>query len=141
MSIANCARCGRMYQKLSGVKICPDCAQAEEDAFRLVRDFLEANPGCDMPTVSRETGVEEAVILRLVQGGRLATLGELVTGLRVECRQCQKPVISGKYCPECTELMGQALKESAKSLLGRSEEGPSRLRRPETMSEKRYRDS
>lgn len=141
MSIANCARCSRMYQKVSGVKFCPDCIQAEEDAFRLVRDFLEAHPGSDMPTVSQETGVEEPVILRLVQSGRLAILGDLVAGLRVECRQCTKPVISGKFCPECTEEMGQALKESARSLLDRSSEGHSKLRRPETLSEKRFRDS
>ena len=141
MSIANCARCSRMYQKISGNKICPDCLQAEEDAFRLVRDYLDQNPGADMPTVSEATGVDEPMILRLVQLGRLASLGDLVKNLRVECRQCSRPVISGKFCPECTEEMGQALKDSARSLLDSSRDASSKLRRPETLSEKRFRDS
>jgi hypothetical protein len=130
-----------MYQKIAGVKICQDCMQAEEDAFRLVRNYLEENPGADMPTVAEGTGVDEAMILRLVQQGRLATLGELVMGLKVECRQCTKPVITGRYCPECTETMGQALKDSAKTLLDRGSEGPTRLRRPETLHEKRFPSS
>jgi hypothetical protein len=138
MAIANCSRCNRMFQKTMGMRICPDCVQAEEDAFRRVRDYLELNPGKDIASVAAATEVEEAFVLKLLQSGRLATLGELAEGLGQPCRQCGKPQIQGKYCPDCVDLLGHALKTHA-DILGSEKGDPAtmRLRRPETMQEKR----
>ena len=135
MSLSNCTRCGRMFQKTAGSRVCFDCREAEELAYRLVRDFLELNPGSDIPTVAQGTGVDEGLVLKLLQDGRLVALGDLTSGMSIECRRCGGPTSTGKFCVLCTELIGQELKTSAKSLL--DQPPAARLRRPETLQEKR----
>ena len=135
MSLSNCARCSRMFQKTGGSRVCFDCREAEEQAYRLVRDFLEGHPGSDIPTVSQGTGVEESMVLRLLQDGRLVTLGELASGLRAPCQRCGGTTSSGRFCVECTEAIGQELKTSAKVLSDQPQ--AAKLRRPETLQEKR----
>lgn len=136
MAIANCVRCGRLYQKPPGVKICAECVQAEEDAYRVVRDHLEANPGVSLESLSAATDVEPALIERFVRQGRLAALEEHLEGLAVECQRCGASIISGRHCPACTEAIGQELKASVEALRDRPLGG-----RMDSSGEKRARDS
>jgi hypothetical protein len=123
-----------MFQKNGPGRVCFNCQELEEQAYRLVRDFLEANPGSTIPTVAEGTGLDEAMIIRLLNEGRLVALGDLTSGLKIECRRCGAPTSSGKFCAVCTEQIGQELKSSAASLLDKPD--PTRLRRPETIQEK-----
>lgn len=134
MSLANCSRCGQMFQRTGAGRVCFNCKEDEEQAYRLVRDFLEANPGSTIPAVAEGTGVDEAMIIRLLQEGRLVALGDLTNGLKIECRRCGVPTSSGKFCASCTEQIGQELKSSAASLLDKPD--PVRMRRPETIQQK-----
>jgi uncharacterized protein len=134
MSIANCTRCGRMFQKTTGSRVCIDCKDAEELAYRQVRDYLEQQPGSDIQTVSQGTGVDEGVILKLLQDGRLVAMGDLASGMAIQCERCGGPTTSGRLCNPCVEAQGQAFKTSVDLLSG--EAGPSRIRRPEPIQEK-----
>lgn len=135
MSLSNCSRCGRMFQRTAGGRVCFECKETEEHAYRLVRDFLEQQPGANIAAVAEGTGVDEAVVLKLLQDGRLVALGDLTSGMAIECRRCGKATAAGKYCPTCVDLMGQALKNSAESLADRPESG-GRVRGPEPIQEK-----
>lgn len=135
MSLSNCSRCGKMFQRTAGSRVCFDCKEAEEQAYRLVRDFLEREPGANLPAVAAGTGVEEAFVLKLLQDGRLVALGDLTNGMAIECERCARPTSAGRYCAACVEQMGQALKSSANALSERPDTG-SRLRRPETLQDK-----
>lgn len=118
MTIANCARCSRMYQKATtNRKICMSCIQEEESAFRLVHDHLHSNPGDDLRSVCEATGVDESVILRFLKEGRLGKLGDLAGGLAIECARCGKPVNTGRYCVACNTEMEEALKNSSAQAL------------------------
>ena len=136
MSLSNCSRCGRMFQRTSGSRVCFECKETEEQAYRLVRDFLEREPGANLPAVAAGTGVEEAFVLKLLQDGRLVALGDLTNGMAIECERCGKATSTGRYCALCVEQMGQALKSSADALTERPESSH-RLRRPETLQDKR----
>ena len=136
MSLANCSRCGQMFQKTGTSRVCFNCKEEEEAAYRAVRDFLETNPGSDIPTVAQGTGLDEALVLKLLQSGRLVTLGELASGMTIACERCGQTTSSGRYCGPCVDLLGQAFKNSQEALAERPE-ASSRIRRPETMQEKR----
>jgi predicted amidophosphoribosyltransferase len=136
MSIANCTRCGRMFQRTGTSRVCFECKEAEEQAYRLVRDYLEAHPGSDIASVAAGTGVDEAIVLKLLQDGRLVALGDLTSGMQTQCQRCGNPTNAGRYCPPCVELLGQALKNSA-DVLADKPDSATRLRRPETLQEKR----
>src|SRR5947209_944677 len=118
MAIANCARCARMYQKAPGIKLCPICIREEEAAFQTVRDYLYDHPGADIVTVSADTGVDQAVIVRFIKAGRLSTLEEVTNNLSIDCKRCGRKIGAGTYCGPCIEAMSSALKNSARELGG-----------------------
>lgn len=130
MSISNCIRCNRIYHKAPGVKICPDCLQAEDEAARRVRDHLDLYPETSREALLAETGVEPAMLTRLVRAGRFVTMGEAAMVVAEPCRQCGTPQIAGKTCAACTEQMGDALRNSAKMLLPDPKPPDHKLRRP-----------
>jgi ribosomal protein L32 len=75
-------------------------------------------------------------VLKLLQDGRLVALGDLTSGMSISCERCGKSTSAGRYCAHCVEQMGQALKSSADALSERPD-AAARLRRPETLQEKR----
>ncbi|MDB5095593.1 MAG: hypothetical protein JWM80_14 [Cyanobacteria bacterium RYN_339] len=139
MSLANCNRCGRMYHKSSAGRICADCLVEEETHFGTVRDFLEANPGCQLKEIEAATGVDSSIIMRFLREGRLAILGELADGVKGECKRCGKVIDYGKFCKDCVEAMGSELKDSARELgqQSASEDSRASTRRPETLRDRR----
>jgi hypothetical protein len=56
--------------------------------------------------------------------------------MQTQCQRCGNPTNAGRYCPPCVELLGQALKNSA-DVLADKPDSATRLRRPETLQEKR----
>ena len=141
MSIANCTRCDRVFKKLYDRKICPDCIQAEEEAYRLVVDFLDAHPGSALGAIAEGAGVDEAQILRFIREGRLTLLDKLGAGAAVTCRRCAIEIPSGQYCASCFSEVGNALRDSARGLGEAEERSSSRIRHAETLEEKRAGDS
>lgn len=147
MAIANCARCGHMYQKFHGVRLCPDCIQAEEDAFLLVREYVELNPQCTLESAAEAVNIDPAMILRFLRDGRLGTRGELAHNLKVECVKCGMPIGGGKYCTKCMDGLGQEFSDATRQAgeTGKPDNPAARLiartRRAESIEEKRRLDS
>lgn len=141
MSLANCSRCGKMFHKSSAGRVCSDCIILEEEQFAKVRDFLETNPGCTVEEIEAGTGVDGSFIMRFLREGRLATLGEVASGVRGTCKRCGVEIAYGKFCKDCIEDMGTSLKESAKELGERAASDDRRsglTRRPETVQDRRF---
>lgn len=70
MNVTNCRGCGKLFPS-NGEDTCPDCIQADEQAFRVVREYLVERPGASLDQVARATGVRADVILRYLRQGRL----------------------------------------------------------------------
>lgn len=141
MSIANCSRCERVFKKLFDRKVCPACIQAEEEAYRLVVDFLDHHPGSNLGQIAEGAGVDEAQILRFIREGRLTLLDKLGEGATVDCRRCAAPIKSGQYCATCFAEVGNALRDSSRGRSEADERSSSRIRHAETLEEKRSGDS
>lgn len=141
MSLSNCSRCGRMFHKSSAGRVCSDCIAEEERQFVTVRDFLEETPGCSLDEIEAATGVESAVVMRFLREGRLATLGELASGVRGECKRCGTEIAFGKFCKDCITAMGTSLRDSVQELNRQqpteAERRNSLTRRPETLRDRR----
>jgi hypothetical protein len=135
MSLANCSRCGVMYQKQMGQKICAGCLGQDEVTYQTICDFLEDHPASSIPVISEATGIEGAVILRLLQSGRLATLGDLAAGIKGDCNQCGEPSLA-RYCDVCLAGMSRAFKVPVMEI-DQDIKRTGRVKRPETLWEKR----
>ena len=106
MEIANCPKCGKIFQKYSD-PICESCMKKEEELFQSVRKYLVDNPDCRLDEVSKETGVSVKKIMRYLKEGRL----EVSKGLEgsLHCEQCDKPIASGRYCDKCIIELSHAV--------------------------------
>src|SRR5690625_3487895 len=100
--LANCSRCNNVFVK-SVRNICHNCYQAEEEAFQTVYDFLKKrkNRQATVLDIVEATEVEEALVVKFIREGRLQTSN--FPKLSYPCENCNQPIITGKYCTECSE--------------------------------------
>ena len=107
MELSTCIECGRSFGSKNGEKLCKRCSEKKvDDDFKKVR--------ADIKVVSEETGVEEAIILKLLRQDRLEVVDEATS--IIKCRSCGKPIKSGKLCENCKKV------ELAKSLQSMGED-------------------
>lgn len=107
MKLANCPECGRLYE-LNVKRLCPDCIRKEEEDFALIRDYLRQNPGAGIAEVSRVTGVAERKIISFLRAGRLI-LKNSEHSPSLKCERCGRDISDGRYCPECSQVLGKML--------------------------------
>lgn len=141
MSIANCSRCHQVFKKLYDRKVCPDCIQEEEDAYRRVVDYLEEHPGVALRDLAAGAQTEEKTILRFIRDGRITMADELAGDMLVDCKRCGTRIGSGHYCQKCLNEVGSQLREPLTGGSGQDEKFTSRTRAAETIEEKRGGDS
>lgn len=141
MSIANCTRCHKIFKKQFDRKICSECIQEEEDAYRRVVDYLDDHPGSALPAIAAGTDCEEKLILRFIREGRLSLLDKLGDNVHVECKRCGVRIGSGHYCVKCLTEVGDALRGPGSVGSEQADKGSTRTRPAETQEEKRGGDS
>lgn len=110
VEIANCKKCGRLFQQISSKRICPECERAIEDKFEEVREYIRDHPDVSMMEVSREMEVSVEQIKQWVREERL--LFTNAEGSGIQCVMCGIPIATGKYCAKCKEKMAHSLENA-----------------------------
>ena len=64
MEIKNCKRCGKMYSYLTGIPICDQCKQKDEDDFQKVKKYIYEHRGASMKEISDDCEVSVEKITR-----------------------------------------------------------------------------
>lgn len=95
--LRNCPYCKKLYVEY-GDGCCPRCKEKQERERQAVRDYLDANPGADMMTISKATGLSAKVLTRM---GKEGFLGARKSAFSHSCRGCGKPIYEGLYCKAC----------------------------------------
>lgn len=111
MELISCKECKKLFQYISGPKICLNCRDAEEEKFAIVKEYLRENPKEQMHVVAKETGVSNRLIEKFLREGRL----EVAEGSPIQlcCDRCGKTIRSGRYCKVCmTEIQNDFQKVS-----------------------------
>ena len=111
MSLKNCKRCGRLYS-FHGHSVCKHCLEKDNADFARIQDYLLTHPYVSALELSRETGVDPAVITRLQREGRFINR-EQQEGTLV-CATCGALVPAGQLCQDCAKKRG-LLKSTAKA--------------------------
>src|SRR5690554_3318178 len=107
MDVRNCKRCKRIFQ-YRGNKYCPACMIEVDELFISVRDYVYDHPNANVAEVSRETEVEEDLILDFLKQGRLELTNPSPDYV---CERCEKPITTGKYCKKCIDDMEREMKK------------------------------
>ena len=100
-----CKSCGRIFQS-AGADVCPECLREMEEQFKVIKDYLYQKPGASVEEISKETGIDEKLILHFLREGRLEMIhpdGSLL------CEKCGAPITSGRLCKKCAESLSHAL--------------------------------
>jgi predicted amidophosphoribosyltransferase len=97
VKLANCPRCGSLFQRMA-LDICPDCVKKREEDFTKVKKLLADEPTADLPRISEVTELDEERILEFVHLGWLLPGAP---GLKPTCRLCGEPAAYGELCGLC----------------------------------------
>jgi uncharacterized protein YerC len=120
MTLANCERCNRIFNKIK-TPLCPECIEKEEDDFKIVNEALREQPNQTVQELAEKTGVSEKTILRLVRQERISSDSAIVD---VKCGKCGAPAISlsVRLCRRCAQDMAQAAARAC-SRVGKTGDG------------------
>lgn len=122
MPLTRCERCGKMYNKRGGVKVCTQCHNDEESDYERIRDALEEQPNMTAEQVADSTGVEISCVMRCIESGRVQAITDKI---EVRCDRCGAPAISlnKKLCEKClNELSQQVAREQSRIALPKQRE-------------------
>ena len=110
--VRNCRKCGKIYNHIGGVPICPTCKDKEEEDFQRVKKYLYENPGASLTQVSTELEISVEMIKRFLKEGRLEIAND-DGNLLLECENCGRSIKTGRYCPECERTIASTFKTAA----------------------------
>lgn len=111
MEIITCKACGRLFNYLSGSRICPNCQKKLEEKFMEVKKFVRENPQADINTISREKEVSVSQINRWIREERLIFSEDSPIGL--PCESCGASIRTGRYCEACKAKISTGLRDAA----------------------------
>lgn len=112
LNVRQCKRCRKIFQ-YQGNPVCQSCIIELDKDFDLVRNYMYDNPKSTIDTVCDETGVSRECVTRWLREGRLILSSDSVALLN--CEKCGKPIISGKFCPECTQSVKTQFESTART--------------------------
>lgn len=113
--VRNCRKCGKIYTYMGGAPICPACKQADEEDFKIIKDYLYRNPGASITQVSTELDISMEKIKRFLKDGRLEITGD-DGNMILECENCGKSIKSGRFCDECERSLASGFRTAANKM-------------------------
>ncbi len=117
MDVKNCKECGRLFQWVSGPRICKACNQKIEEKFQQVKAFIRNNGQATMEEIAEENKVTINQIKQWIREERLVF--DKDSGIGIECEMCGKLIPTGRYCEACKEKvhdnLGHALNKAPAS--------------------------
>ena len=116
MNVRNCKKCGKLFNYVAGVPVCPACKDALEKKFQEVKKYVQENRGATIHDVVENCEVDAQQVRQWVREERLEFSGDGVTG--IVCERCGATIATGRFCQKCknemTEDLGSALPQKPK---------------------------
>lgn len=99
MGIINCKKCGKMFNYITGNKICPACKEEEEAVFQKVKKFVQDNKKASMDEICAECEVEPKLVKQWIREERLFFADD--SPVKISCERCGCQISSGRFCDKC----------------------------------------
>lgn len=129
MELMNCSKCKKLFNYITGEKLCPACKEIMEEKFQEVRKYIEEHPRENINRVSEECGVSIRQIKLWVREERLSFTDDSLVGL--ECERCGRMIHSGRFCKECAgglaDAMNNAYRREQKNTIRKTASGKMRF--------------
>lgn len=106
MNVRNCRSCGKIFNYVSGVPICPACKEAREAKFQQVKEYVYEHKQASIPQIAADCEVETSQIQQWIREERLVFADDSPIG--ISCENCGTMIKTGKLCEKCKkEMAGQ----------------------------------
>lgn len=105
MNVKNCRTCGRLFNYVSGPRICPSCREALEAKFQEVKEYIRENNGAGINEIAEACDVEVSQIHQWLRESRLELAPD--SPITLACENCGAPIRSGRFCDKCTNAVAQ----------------------------------
>lgn len=113
MEVKNCKNCGRLFNYLSGPRLCTECKQKLEEKFMEVRNYIRDNPHANISEISETMEVSTSQIHQWIREERLIfSEDSMVT---IECENCGAAIRTGRFCEKCKAEVAKGLGNLYKS--------------------------
>ncbi|MCT4687974.1 flagellar protein [Vallitalea sp.] len=99
MNVRNCVKCGKIFNYIGGVPICPACKSKLNDLFEVTKKYIRDNPNANIAQVAEECEVSIKLIHQWVREERLIFAEGSAIG--IECEICGDNIRTGRYCDKC----------------------------------------
>jgi predicted amidophosphoribosyltransferase len=119
MKLANCPRCRRPFVNM-GRNLCPVCIDQEDKAFDTIREYLDKKPGASLYQICFDTGIDEGVVISLIQRGKLRSVERRLTH---KCARCGTEVliVDGDFCERCQRELQSKVSRAIRDLSSKME--------------------
>lgn len=98
-TVKNCRECGRLFNYITGIQLCPACKDLLEQKFQKAKQFINENKSASVAEVAEFAEVTEQQIRQWVREERLIFTNASLSG--VCCESCGEPILTGRFCDKC----------------------------------------
>lgn len=106
MEVRNCKECGKLFNYLGGMPLCPACRNALEDKFQQVKDYIYEHRDVDIHKVAEDNDVSVQQLRQWVREERLEFSEASQVGLA--CEKCGVMIRSGRFCKQCKDKLANS---------------------------------
>jgi flagellar operon protein (TIGR03826 family) len=107
MEVRNCRLCGKLFNYIGGIPVCPACKEELEKKYNQVKEYIRENQKATMAEISEDNDVSIQQINQWVREERLVFTDDSPIG--IECENCGKSIKTGRYCEMCKNTMAKEL--------------------------------
>ena len=112
MNVKNCKKCGRLFNYVAGMPVCPACREELEKKFVEVKEYISENKITGVTEVAEACGVDVRQIHQWVREERLEFSEDSAVG--IDCELCGAMIRSGRFCDKCKTSMVKEFGDSIK---------------------------
>ncbi|MCR5773762.1 MAG: flagellar protein [Lachnospiraceae bacterium] len=110
MNVKNCRKCGKIFNYIGGVPICPACKEDLEKKFNDVKNYIRENPKASIPKICEDCEVDTGQLQQWIREERLIFSDDSPVG--IPCEKCGTMIHSGRYCEKCKAELANGLNAS-----------------------------
>lgn len=106
MEVRNCKECGKLFNYLGGMPLCPACRNKMEDKFQQVKAYIYDHRDVDIHKVAEDNDVSVQQLRQWVREERLEFSEASQVGL--SCEKCGVMIRSGRFCKACKDKLANS---------------------------------
>lgn len=107
MEVKNCRLCGKLFNHIGGMVVCPACKEELEKKYRQVKEYIQENKVATMSEISEVNNVSMQQINQWIREERLVFTDDSPIG--IDCESCGRSIKTGRFCDNCKATMAKEM--------------------------------